>query len=164
MKKLHIYLDTSIISFLYADDTPEKRDATKEFFDKFVKYGVYNVFISSIVFDEIRKTQNSKLITKLLDAVEKYELPELDISEDMENIQALAEIYIKNNVIPRKKLDDALHIAIATVKQMDVLLSWNYKHLANVNRETLVQSINLRMGYIKPLRMITPLEVLYESD
>jgi hypothetical protein len=100
----------------------------------------------------------------LLEAIEQYELPELDISEDLENIQALVEMYIKSGVIPRKKLDDALHIAIATVKQMDMLLSWNYKHLANVKREALVQSVNLRMGYTKPLRMTTPLEALYESD
>ena len=164
MKKFNIYLDTSIISFIYADDAPEKRDATKEFFEKFVKYGIYEVFISSIVLDETRKTPNEKLREKLLQIVEQYDLNELDISEDLENIQALVEMYIERGVIPRKKLDDALHIAIATVKQMDMLLSWNYKHLANINREALVHSVNLSMGYIKPLRMTTPLEAIYETD
>jgi len=36
MKKLSIYLDTSVINFIYADDAPEKRDATKDFFERYV--------------------------------------------------------------------------------------------------------------------------------
>ena len=51
MKKLTIYLDTSIINFLFADDAPEKRDITKEFFDEYVKTGYYDVFVSPIVID-----------------------------------------------------------------------------------------------------------------
>ena len=60
MKKLTIYLDTSIINFLFADDAPEKRDITKEFFDEYVKTGCYDVFVSPIVIDEISKTENEK--------------------------------------------------------------------------------------------------------
>jgi hypothetical protein len=47
---------------------------------------------------------------------------------------------------------------------MDVLLSWNYGHLANVNKERKVSGINIQEGYSKPLRIVTPLEVLYYEE
>ena len=59
-----------------------------------------------------------------------------------------------------KKLEDALHIAISTILEMDVLLSWNYRHLANITKERKVQGVNIQEGYLKPLRITTPLEVM----
>lgn len=55
---------------------------------------------------------------------------------------------------------DALHVAIATVNQMDVLLSWNYQHLANVNREKRIIAENMNNNYWHNLRIITPLELI----
>jgi len=51
MKKLRIYLDTSVINFLFADDAPEKRDITRKFFEK--QIADYDVFVSAVVMDEI---------------------------------------------------------------------------------------------------------------
>lgn len=67
-------------------------------------------------------------------------------------------------VIPKKKIEDALHIAISTVYEMDIFLSWNYRHLANFDKERKILSINLLQGYIKPFKMITPMEVIYEEE
>ncbi|MBI4723317.1 MAG: hypothetical protein HY769_10070 [Candidatus Stahlbacteria bacterium] len=61
-------------------------------------------------------------------------------------------------------MEDAMHIAIATINEIDILLSWNYKHLANINKERMILAINLLAGYTKPLRMITPMEVIYEKE
>jgi len=55
---------------------------------------------------------------------------------------------------------DALHVAISTVNKIDYLVSWNYKHLANVNREKNIIAINLQYNYLNPLRICTPLELL----
>ena len=46
---------------------------------------------------------------------------------------------------------------------MDVLLSWNFRHLANINKEAQIQAVNILEGYSKPLRMVTPLEVIYHE-
>jgi hypothetical protein len=73
----------------------------------------------------------------------------------------LAESYVRERIIPRAKLEDAMHIATATVFEMDILLSWNYKHLANVGKEARIEAANLLAGYTKRLRMVTPMEVLY---
>lgn len=164
MERRSIYLDTSIISFYYADDAPDLRQATRDFFDDYVRPGIYEVFVSAIVSNEISRTRDPKRRRKLLKVIEDYELQSLDIAVERADVESLAGLYIKRGIIPRIKLEDALHIAIATVKNLDVLLSWNYKHLANMNKEVLVQSVNMRAGYRKPLRMVTPLEVMYEKD
>ena len=164
MKKLEIYLDTSIINFLFADDAPEKRDLTHEFFDQYVKTNMYAIYISPIVIDEINKTSNQQHKDTLLQTITTYHITILDTEPYTEEIQHLAQQYIDHQVIPRKKLEDALHIAISTIYEMDVLLSWNYRHLANIPKERKVVSINMQEGYMKPLRITTPLEVMSDDS
>ena len=56
--------------------------------------------------------------------------------------------------------DDARHVAIATVEQLGLIVSWNFKHLANYQRETAFNGVNLLQGY-RPARILTPLELIY---
>jgi len=76
----------------------------------------------------------------------------------------LAEVYINKGIIPKVKIEDALHIAYAVVFEMDVLLSWNFKHLANIKKEKDVLLTNMENGYNYPIRIITPMEVDYEDN
>lgn len=164
MRKTRIYLHTSVICFLFADDAPEAREVTREFFEDFVKTGVYEVYISDVVIDEIARTPDRRRRNLLLGVVEDFGLRKLEIQQNADEIRSLAEAYMESGIIPRRKLEDALHIAIATVHEIDILLSWNYRHLANVNKETRVLSANLLAGYAKRLRMTSPMEVVYEED
>lgn len=158
-----IYLDTSVISFLYADDAPEKQEITIDFFDNFIKTGIYQAMISEFVLQEIENTGNEILREKLKAAVIDY--PIEIISETAEDeIQRMAYAYISDGVIPPKKLLDALHVAVCTVSSINFLVSWNYKHLANINRERRILAVNLENNYINPLRIITPIELInYEG-
>jgi hypothetical protein len=89
---------------------------------------------------------------------------EINDSEATE-IQELAEKYIEMKIIPERKLADALHIAICVIKGIDYLVSWNYKHLANVNREHKIKILNWDLGYRIDLRIITPIELVdYGSE
>ena len=54
--------------------------------------------------------------------------------------------------------------AITTVNQIDMLLSWNFKHLANINKQLAVKVINEHEGYYYPMLLTNPMEVLYEDD
>ena len=75
---------------------------------------------------------------------------------------SLAGTYLKEDVIAENSIADARHIAIATIERVDVLVSWNFKHIVNLNRIHLVNSVNLKLGY--PLIEIrSPLEVIYEK-
>lgn len=164
MFKKKIYLDTSVINFLFADDAPEKQSATIDFFENYVRKNVYQVFISQVVVDEINKTQNKTKLLQLFSVLKDFNLPLCNISHRFNLIASLAERYILNNIVPRNKPEDALHIAIATYEEMDILLSWNFRHLANINVESKVLSINIAEGFSKPLKMTTPLEVIYDND
>ena len=62
-------------------------------------------------------------------------------------MESLAELYLAHGAIPVRQRDDAFHVAYATVFAMDILLSWNFKHLANVRRESLIAEINRAAGY-----------------
>ena len=75
-------------------------------------------------------------------------------------VELLAAEYQRLDAIPAGHWEDATHVAICTVNQMDVLVSWNFKHLANVNRERRIAAVNESLGYVYPLRITTPLEVM----
>lgn len=164
MRKLSIYLDTSIINFLFADDAPELRDITILFFSSIVRKGIYDIWISSVVVDEIQQTADEAKRERLLNAVRDYDLPILDTTSSKQEIRDLANKYIESKVIPPGKEEDALHVAISTVFEIDVLLSWNYRHLANLSRERRIMLVNLSEGYAKPLRIITPMEVITDEE
>ena len=107
---------------------------------------------------EINKTSDNEKREELLKVIEQYPIELIEIIQKNE-IEFLADEYIQNNIIPNKKLD-ALHVAVSTVNKIDYLVSWNYKHLANVNREKKIIAINLQYNYLNPLRICTPLELL----
>ncbi len=54
---------------------------------------------------------------------------------------------MKDKIVTHKYRSDALHIAIATINKVDVLTSWNFKHIVNLSRIRLYNSINLKYGY-----------------
>ena len=79
-------------------------------------------------------------------------------------VEALAELYLSRDAMPPAKINDAIHVAFATVHEMDILLSWNFKHLANVNKEARVSALNAEAGYRRGLRLTSPLEVEDEAE
>lgn len=63
------------------------------------------------------------------------------------NARELADYYLKEKIITAKFYSDALHISIATINKVDVLTSWNFKHIVNLNRIRLYNSVNLKYGF-----------------
>lgn len=161
MKKLKIYLDTSVINFLFADDVPEFRRITEDFFENYVKKDKYHVYISDVVVAEIMKTKNEAKKKLLLEVIGRYSLKIIMLNK---NSDELASVYVREKLIPRGKLEDAQHIAIATCHQMDILLSWNFKHLSNIQKQIGVKIINEKEGFFYPLILTNPMEVVYEND
>jgi len=155
MKKLKLYIETSGWNFYYADDVPELKEVTKAFFS-LVEKGKYEIYISRVVIDEIMKATKEKQ-KQLSDLINRCRPLELEIKEEAKE---LAEIYIKRKIVPANKIEDAMHVAIATVWEMDALITWNYKHMANLRRSDLFYGVNLENGYGKKLELVTPMEVM----
>jgi hypothetical protein len=87
----------------------------------------------------------------------------MEIIEFTEEAGDLAETYLKEGVVSRKSRVDAQHIATATINRVDVLVSWNFKHIVNLERIHGYNSVNLRAGY-PILEIRTPIEVLNYED
>ena len=80
-----------------------------------------------------------------------------------DNAIKLAETYIEEGALTNKSFNDALHIALATIYFADVLASWNFKHMVNLNRIRLYNSINLKLGD-RMIEIRTPREILKSND
>ena len=158
MRKLKLYIETSVWNFFFADDAPEKRDITKGFFES-VKKGLYEVFVSEVVLREINNAPENKK-NQLVKLIEQCSPASLDAVEEAEK---LADIYLNREIIPAAKREDALHVGIATVFEMDAVVTWNYRHLANLRKAELFYSANLEAGYFKKIEIITPMEVVSDE-
>ena len=79
-----------------------------------------------------------------------------------EEAENLADTYLKEGAITKKFHEDALHIAIATINKVDVLVSWNFKHIVNLDRIKKYNGVNLKHGYMI-LEIRNPREILKEK-
>ena len=159
-----IYLDTTVINFLYYDLAPDYRDVTIELFDNFIKLHKYDTYISPYVIDEINATKDEKKRMKLLNTFVNYPIKSLELT-DTNKLQSIADFYVELKIIPERKYLDALHIAVSVVNEMDYLVSWNFRHLANVERERRIHAANQQLGFTKEIRIITPMELInYDSE
>ena len=75
-----------------------------------------------------------------------------------EEAKELAQAYIDNDIIPEDYLPDALHIAITTLYELDILVSWNFEHLVNTETRRKIKGINLLKGY-KEIDIVSPEEL-----
>jgi len=157
MKRLKLYLETSVWNFYFADDAPEKQTMTYQFFER-VQQTQYDIYVSEVVFTEIARASEEKM-RKLLQLIGECHPKRLELTEE---VIELAQRYLATGVLPQRCLEDALHAAVATVYEMDALISWNLRHLANLQKMEKINGINLLEGYSKKLELVTPMEVLYE--
>jgi hypothetical protein len=150
MRRLKLYLDTSVISLLLPSERPEWTADTIEFWNDIVA-GVYMPVISDITIEELEKSPES--IKNLLYA----SLAQVDIlkTEETEESLKLAQQYIRYGVLKEKNRDDCRHIALATITEVDYIVSWNFKHFVNVNIIDRVQAVNKLNGY-REIKIISP--------
>jgi len=150
MGKLKIYLDTSVFSAYYDERVKTRSEQTKIFWQKLVEYEGY---ISQIVLDELGAVTDDELRRKLMDLTKGFETLNID-----SKAEALADQYINRGIFPEKYRDDALHLAVATANDVDILISWNFEHL--VKRKTRLEAnlANSLNGY-KSIDIIVPPEL-----
>ena len=96
---------------------------------------------------------------RIVREINKLDLVALQPSDESED---LAEAYLRAGFIPSKKRDDARHVAIATVAGVEVLVSWNHRHLTRPLKRLQYEAVNRLHGYVKTPLICNPLEVLHE--
>jgi predicted nucleic acid-binding protein len=153
MKKLKIYLDTSVIGGSFDE---EFKDHSIRLLENLKNDKIIGV-VSEIT---IRELESAPDFVK--NDFESYE-EKLEIVSITDEIKELAENYIKDKIVTENYYEDALHIACATVYQVDLLVSWNFKHIVNFNRIIQFNAVNLKNGY-KTLQIFSPMEVLNDEE
>ncbi len=142
IKKLRVYLDTSVISHLQQEDVPEKMHETLELWEQFKERKDVEVIISTLVFTELYKCNEQKLAF-LLGKLAQLDYNEVPITD---SVRELTNFYLKNGVLRKKSADDLTHIAAATLNDCRYIISWNFKHFVNPKTINAVNAINLTLN------------------
>ncbi len=152
--KQRIYIDTSVIGG-YFDD--EFKEPTRLLFDRLIKEEV--IFVISDLL-ELELIHAPSYVRELLDAFSVDLFERLSFNEEAEE---LAQRYIREKVVGKTSVLDCRHIALATVNMADVLASWNFKHIVNLDKIKSYNSINVQSGY-PMIEVRSPLELLSYGD
>ena len=123
------------------------------------RQGIYEVYVSDIVFREIDRCSEEKL-NILLDYLNQIEYHEVETDS---NTIELAEKFIDFGILKKKSFDDCQHIAAAILEGCDIIISWNFKHIVNVKTVKGVKVVTTLEGY-KDLLIYPPSVLLEEGD
>ncbi len=145
-----VYIDNSVIGGKF--DPEFEKDSLKLF--KEFDMGLFQPVISTITEEEISGAPN-----EVIDFFRKLK-QESDIISPTDEAIELAKEYMRIGKFTKKMFVDTLHIATATVYKIDIITSWNFKHIVNLNRIQIYNSVNVKYGYpIVEIR--TPKEIIH---
>ncbi|ATZ61831.2 MAG: PIN domain-containing protein [Methanosarcinales archaeon Met12] len=150
-RKMRVYMDTSVISALFDERNPGRVSLTEAFF---AEIGNFETFISEITVAEIERTPDIELRGKMKDTVSRFSV--LSLTDDVEWI---ASEYIRHGAVPEGYTEDAYHIAIAVISEVDYLLSWNFKHIVRRKTRDIVRMVNT-LNNLRQIEIMTPAELL----
>ena len=155
MKKT-VYVETSVFSLFY-DERPEsryRREITRNWWRK--ESRAYSLYTSYFCLEEVSNPvyPGWRRVSALA-----RKLSLLEITDD---IAGIIRAYIPNRLMPADDAGDAAHLAIASFHEVDYLLTWNCRHLANANKFDHIRTVNRRLGIMTP-ELVTP-EQLFRED
>ena len=153
--KQRLYLDTSVLGGYFDDEFAEFTIPLFERLDK----GEFILLFSTVTQDELEGAPDK--VKQLVKSLKADNTEYLEITSEAID---LASEYIKEKVVGKTSFADCLHIAIATINRADFLVSWNFKHIVNIQRIRGYNSINIKNGY-RLLEIRSPREFeKYEDD
>lgn len=150
MKKLKIFLDTSVYSAMFDERDLNRQRQTQDFWKDIEEYVLYYADINIDEIDAIIEEELKKKLKALLKKGQRIE-----ISEEVKN---LTKKYINASLIPEKYENYSLLLALTSVHSLDILVSWNFKHLVKRKTRIGVNLINLKEGY-KSIEILAPPEL-----
>jgi hypothetical protein len=158
LRRPKIYLETTIFNFYVDTELGDPHTDTVKLFGE-IAAGKYEAFTSDYTVDELSKAKEDKR-SKMMALLVEYKIPVLNMSDDAEK---LAGIYVAENVIPEKYRTDGLHIAIATINDMDMIISMNFQHIVKRKTIKMTGHINMMNGY-RAVEIYTPMEVIDDDN
>lgn len=156
MKKDAIYLETTVVSYYTSKPSRDiivlaHQEITREWWPKAVNR--FDIFISEAVIEE-DSAGDQEAARKRIEELKKF--PHLQLNDKVEQ---MAQVYIDKLDIPQKAYRDAIHLAVASVHNVEYLVTWNCAHLANAEIIRKLIKINESFGLSTPL-ICTPEELM----
>ena len=143
MKKLKIFLDTSAISNLEQPNMPNEMADMKVLWGLII-HGAYEVVISTLVELELDRISDHAKKDILITYLDQIDCEPFELTTEMEKI---ANLIIKQNILKQKDFNDCMHIACALVTGCDCLVSYNFDDINNVKTMKGVRSLSIHNGY-----------------
>jgi predicted nucleic acid-binding protein len=155
---LSVYIETTVPSFYFETRSGPRmvawRQATRRWWDEF--RGHYKVVTSEFVLAELRRAPQAKAKSAL------GLIADVPLLKPTPEVFEAAMRYAEERLMPSDALGDAAHLAIASAHGVDVLLTWNCRHLANANKASHIRALNERLGLPVPM-IVTPMNLIPEQ-
>lgn len=147
--KNRIYLDTSVFGGAFDD---EFKKPSRMLFEQ-IRKGLYILVTSALVQQELLEApvKVSELFEEMLPLAELVDVDERALQ--------LRNAYLKAKIVPRRYAEDALHVALATVAECRLLVSWNFRHIVHYDKIALYNAVNVLNGY-NSISIFSPQEVI----
>ena len=150
-KTNRVYSDTSVIGGIVDSEFSEH---SKRFI-KFAKSGLFTLVVSPVIDDEIFTDDTPSQVIREYESLLKF----CEIARVTQESLELQQAYLKEKILTSKWEDDALHVAVATVHECDLIVSWNFKHIVNFQKIPLYNAVNKLLGY-NEIQIYSPLELV----
>ncbi len=153
MRRLRVYIEGSVFSGCF--DAPF-RDDSRRVFDA-VRRGRLVALVSEVVLAEVAKAPER--VREMAAALPGESVEEVALAHE---ILELRDAYIAAGVVTRRRMDDATHVAAATVARADAIVSWNFRHIVRLRKIKAYNQVNLAQGY-GILTILSPKEVMLDE-
>jgi len=154
MKKMLVYVDASVVG---GCDDIEFAEDSLALWRLFVQ-GQYVMVLSEHTLRELTGAPE-QVRRRPLEIPQEHRV----ILSDNDEAYALAEAYLEHRIVGPGSRSDALHVALAVVSECDVLVSWNFKHIVNLDRIRLFNAVSMEKGY-RPIEIRSPKEILVNEQ
>ncbi len=153
MKPLRIYLDTSVFGGYFEAEFSKESVKLIEA----VRRGRLTVVLGELVELELKRAPQE--VRDLLKSLPLEQVEEVQFNREAEELR---NAYLEAGILTPNSRTDAGHVATATVYRVDAIVSWNFKHIVQLEKMKLYNQINLKNGY-GFLEIVSPREVLSDE-
>ena len=155
---MRIYIESTIPSYVVARPARDllqaaRQQLTKDWWD--LKRATHELFTSQVVLDEITSGEAAMARQRLT------VMAGITLLRSTDEAETLTQRILDSGLLPPDADRDAAHIALATVHEMDILLSWNCRHIANAAIQSRLRRLAEKSGFALPV-LCTPDELIGE--
>ena len=150
MRKLRVYADTSVFGGCF---DPEFEAESRKLFEE-VRQGRFTVVISDVTVEELQPAPE-----EVRQVLAKLPPEHVELVEGSDETEALRQAYLEAGIVGIVSSNDAAHIAAATTAEVDIVVSWNFKHIVHFEKIAGYEGVNTLRGFRSP-RIYSPKQVV----